>query len=522
MADIGAVETDAVLKELESKITREYEQAAREISDKLREYLKKFRQKDEEWRARLEAGEITKDEYIRWRTGQLMIGKRWVQLRNALAEDYHNANLIARSTARDYLPEVYALNHNYGTYLVEHDSLVDTSYLLYNRNTVERLMRGKTKLLPDPWEESETARKLAENKDLVWNAQKITSALMQGILQGESIDQIALRLMSVTDMNINAAIRNARTMVTNAQNAGREDSFKRADKMGIELEKMWLATLDNRTRHSHRELDGVRVPVDALFPNGCSRPGDPAGPPEEVYNCRCSLIADIKGFEFDASDLSERYSEKLGDMTYEEWKNEHALTKEQEQRWIRDGQPPLSEWRESTSYKMVTNAKADAEQLERYRAVLGKDIPKTLDSFQDLKYNNSENWRMAQLDYRRRNYLINHPELALPNASVATAADTKFTGYLFNPDNPKGWAKGVNITHRLGYDISNWEKLRDEILYRCKLNHALKKDEDEYGIRYDQSIVIYGLKGKPSNMILGWKSKGGKTWLATAFLQELK
>ena len=48
---------------------------------------------------------------------------------------------------------------------------------------------------------------------------------------------------------------------------------------------------------SHRILHGERIDVDGTFSNGCRFPGDPNGPAEEVYNCRCTLVAAIKGFE---------------------------------------------------------------------------------------------------------------------------------------------------------------------------------------------------------------------------------
>lgn len=96
-------------------------------------------------------------------------------------------------------------------------------------------------------------------------------------------------------MNRTSAIGAARTAVTGAQNAGRMDSFTAAEGMGIKLKKEWLATLDGRTRHSHAVLDGERVENDKKFSNGCMFPGDPNGPPGEVYNCRCTLIADVDG-----------------------------------------------------------------------------------------------------------------------------------------------------------------------------------------------------------------------------------
>lgn len=76
-----------------------------------------------------------------------------------------------------------------------------------------------------------------------------------------------------------------------------------------------MATLDERTRESHRELDGVRVDNDEEFLPNLKYPGDPEGDPEEIYNCRCRIVARIKGHSYDRSG---RHGNM--DMSYEEWK----------------------------------------------------------------------------------------------------------------------------------------------------------------------------------------------------------
>ena len=60
-----------------------------------------------------------------------------------------------------------------------------------------------------------------------------------------------------------------------------------------DLQKMWLATGDNRTRDSHLLAHGTIVFVNEPFQVGFSElmfPHDPAGPPQEVINCRCRSI----------------------------------------------------------------------------------------------------------------------------------------------------------------------------------------------------------------------------------------
>ena len=322
MADPGHEETEEIIKKIERRINKEYAQAEKEVSAKLDDYFRRFEKKDEKWQEWVADGIKTEAEYKKWRTGQIAIGQRWTEMRDDIAKDLANTSKIARSIAQEYMPEVYATNFNYGTYDIEHQAKVSTSFTLYSRESVERLMRDDPEVLPGPGKK--VLSEIAMGKAVRWEKTELQSAMLQGLLQGESIPALATRVANtVGDSDRKAAIRNARTMATGVQNAGRIDSYNRARKMGIELEKQWLATLDSRTRHTHRMLDGQTVPVNDPFVTEYGEimyPGDPAGDPADVYNCRCTLISQVKGFETDVSDMSLRRDDKLGDMSYEEWK----------------------------------------------------------------------------------------------------------------------------------------------------------------------------------------------------------
>lgn len=314
--DAGHTETEAILKALEKRITKEYQIAAIEIQEKMDDYLKRFETKDKIWQKWVKDGVKTKKQYNDWRIGQMAMGKRWAEQKEAIAEELTNVTELAKAVVYDTMPIVYAANHNYGTYDIEHSSKLDTSYTLMDRNTAATILSDK-KLYHDPG--AETERRIAEGLEMRWNKQQIQSVMLQGILQGESIPKLSQRLATtVSSKDKNASIRNARTMTTGVQNAGRVDSYKRAQNMGINTRQQWIATLDGRTRHSHRVLDGQIVDVGEKFSNGCRFPGDPQGPAWEVYNCRCTLIASLKGFETDHTKL--RNDAKLGEMSYSEWK----------------------------------------------------------------------------------------------------------------------------------------------------------------------------------------------------------
>lgn len=324
MPDAGHLETEALLRALEKRIAAEYRKANKEIVRKVNAYMNEFKRKDKEWKKKLENEEITEAEYKAWQTGQVMIGKRWEEMRKTLAQDYGNVNDIAQQMTKNTMPEVYALNHNYATFEAEKGGKVDTSYTLYDRATVERLIRDDPKLLPDPRPESPLGKKLAKNKELRWEEQHVQSAVLQSILQGEDLEQTAKRFSKLTEMNYHQSVRYARTSTTGAQNAGRVDGYKRAEKLGVNMKQVWLATLDGRTRHEHRVLDGQKVDIGKPFKVAgfeIKYPGDPAAPAHLLYNCRCTVIGEVDGIDFDLSDKTQR-DDKIGDMTYEQWKDE--------------------------------------------------------------------------------------------------------------------------------------------------------------------------------------------------------
>lgn len=321
--DIAHRQTDNIIANIEREIKAEYKQAHKEIVKKADDYFRRFEIKDNKWAQWVEDGKRTKDDYVKWRTSQMVMGERWDKLSDSLAEDYTNAAQISRSIADGYRPEVYAINHNYATYQIESGARINTSYTLYSRESVERMYRDNPKLYHDPGKKVSGAIKRGEQ--MAWDKRRIKSVITQGILQGESIPDLTKRLERVTGGDHAAAIRNARTMITGAQNAGRIDAMDRAKNMGIPVMKQWLATIDDRTRHWHRELDGVKVETDEPFENEYGEimfPGDPDADPANIYNCRCTLLTVIPKHEIDTSQMDLSRNDKLGSMTYDEWKAE--------------------------------------------------------------------------------------------------------------------------------------------------------------------------------------------------------
>nr|DAH15506.1 MAG TPA: minor capsid protein [Caudoviricetes sp.] len=327
--------TDEQLAKLEQRIAKLYKEAADELTDTVKAYFEQFEKRDAAMKEKLDAGEITEQQYKQWRLAQIGRGKRFTALRDKVAERYTDANATAVAYVNDATPGIYSLNRNYAAYKIEQVS-DKADFTLWDEQTVKRLIVEQPDLMPY----YPPKRALQRGIDLKYGKRQITGSVTSSILQGKSIPKIANDLQSrMQDMSRASAIRTARTAITAAQNAGRLDTYRAAQDMGIKLKKQWLATLDNRTRHAHAVLDGQTVDVDKPFKvDGYELmyPGDSSAPGYLVYNCRCTQIAEVDGEDTSSGGRRARDPETgesvlVKDMTYAEWagwKKEQAIVKE--------------------------------------------------------------------------------------------------------------------------------------------------------------------------------------------------
>lgn len=321
--DLGHQLTDQELSALEKRIAAEYKKAAGELTDKINAYFESFKKRDDETRALIgtivNGKEYTEQDYKQWRLAQIGRGKRFEALRDRIAERMTNANEVAAAYINDQTAGIYSINRNYAAYTIEQVA-GDVGFDLWDEQTVKRLIVEQPDLMPY----YPPKRAVKRGIDLAWGKRQITAQVTSGILQGESIKHLAdLLQTNIPNMNRDSAIRAARTAATGAQNAGRQDSYDAAVKMGIEMEKQWLATLDGRTRHDHAMADGQTVAENKPFTVGGYKlmfPGDMASgaPGHLLYNCRCTMIAKVKGV--DMSDALRRdRSGPVPNMTYAQW-----------------------------------------------------------------------------------------------------------------------------------------------------------------------------------------------------------
>lgn len=318
--------TNKELERLEKRISREYEKAQTELSKKASDYFKQYasrwqkenlalettrKSKDDikaEWVKlyKSEAGFETwyktankaygntwqeaKENFKRWEYAQLGRGQHWVELKDQMAKRLVESDKIAEGYINGILPSVYIKNNNaistLATQSAIEQGIVGIKFDLVDEYTVKNLMQSSSEVRPYK------PVVISIDKNTRYSKNKLQNALLQGILQGDSIDKIADRFETVTGMSRNTAIRNARTAVTGARSKGKQDRYKDLADKGCIISKVWLATDDDRTREEHMEADGQEVDYNEPFEVGGEElmyPADHAGSGWNIYNCRCTM-----------------------------------------------------------------------------------------------------------------------------------------------------------------------------------------------------------------------------------------
>ena len=301
MADNAHRLTDEKLEEMEKRLSAIYSRAEKEIGERWKEYLVESQTEIDELQKAYELAKKSGDAKEIKKAGKklasakrerTLMDKRFKALTETTAAQLANVNKTALAYVNGQLPEVYSINYNALSLSV--DGVGGYTFAIVDADTVKNLAITDNSLLP--------YKQLDEKKDIRWNVKKMNAEVLQGILQGDPMDKIAGRLSKVTEMNETAAIRNARTMVTGAENKGRQDSYARAEADGIILQKEWLSSdQPGRTRDWHMpgSFKSLVVDQDKPFENSLGKimfPGDPSAHGANVWNCRCSMAAVVKGF----------------------------------------------------------------------------------------------------------------------------------------------------------------------------------------------------------------------------------
>lgn len=275
--------SDEILSDLELRLKTIYAALGGDITSRTETSWAVIAHRDEQMRKKLDDGRITTDEYVRWLKG-VLLSPSGEGYREEIAGEITDTNKEAILIIMSVAAMVYMEN-----------------YAAYREDAIAKYGEWVAEYLPPP-EDMETGGRylppelaIDTRRDIIYNQRLIADVILSGIMQRRAVQQIARDLDRVVRRNQSAAIRNARTNITAAENGGRQEVMDRlAQDAEIDIWKTWITMEDGRVRPSHAAMDRVTIPQDQLFvtPLGSQMmyPGDPAGVPADIYNCRCTIM----------------------------------------------------------------------------------------------------------------------------------------------------------------------------------------------------------------------------------------
>lgn len=289
MADIAHTKTDKKLEEMEKRLSAIYSVSQRKIQAKMLEFAKSIEPETSELLKAIKKAETEEEKnkakkvYLQYFKKEVVKSKAFKDLSSEIALDLFDTNTKATDYINSQTPEIYALNYNW----INEEMSKDIPSFVNQQITPEEA---------DKYGDL-TMQTVSKAKDTKWNEDNIKKSVIVGATLLLGASAIMKRSAKLTvEKNRNSASMHNSGMGTDAENKARLDGMYWAEYLGNKMRKVWIATPDNRTRDSHVSLDGVDIPLNEIFDNGCSRPRDPNGTPAEICNCRCSLkYVDVGG-----------------------------------------------------------------------------------------------------------------------------------------------------------------------------------------------------------------------------------
>lgn len=266
--------TDKALARLEKQLKDIYTQAYKEVKEQAAEVLAKM--------------EFTPDMTPQQRYVLATKYDRLTKLETQIGDVLKNVNAEAVKMINNEMANVYKTNWSFMS-----DSVKEGVFPVLSKSEIKTILT----------EQITPFKKLAIDtlKDSAQIKQQLTRELVSGIMQGESIPQIAKRIRGTFESNLSRSVKIARTETTRVENSARQDVANTAAKSGLPMKKKWVSTIDDDTRgmkstdrYDHVAADGQVVDYDEPFivsGEELMYPGDENGSAGNVINCRCTMVS---------------------------------------------------------------------------------------------------------------------------------------------------------------------------------------------------------------------------------------
>lgn len=285
---------------MENDFERELATVYRSALEDIRKEIQKLYEK-----AELEDGKLTRAAAAKYNRLENMEKRIVKQMTDKLAK---GGETIDRLASAQYDESFF--RYAWG---IEQEAGFDISWGELNKDQVEEAV-------------SNDLRKIAKQRLRDNGRTVVRRAIAQGLAQGSTMRQMSNRVKDAINGNATDAMRIARTEAQRSAVLGQQDNANRARNKGVEVQEIWDATLDGRTRPRHGNLDGEPKNEEK---NGWYVPGIgwisgpmQSGVAEFDINCRCRVREQIK--EYAPSKRRQREEGIKDYETYEEWVKKRA------------------------------------------------------------------------------------------------------------------------------------------------------------------------------------------------------
>ena len=211
------------------------------------------------------------------------------------------------------LSEVYSEGYNRMGWIAEQATGINLRWYQLPKDYIKKAIQNPVSGL--------TLNEILEKnrQEILWS---IRQEVTQGLIKGESYFKTADRLKTALENNYVKATRIVWTESHRCKEEAQLEAMQKMQEKGVEAKRMWVATLDSKTRDTHRALDGQIEDKDGYFHIRGLKTKAPGmfGIASEDINCRCTTI-----FVFVGSEPRTRMIQGRGIsdyITYSEWKKQ--------------------------------------------------------------------------------------------------------------------------------------------------------------------------------------------------------
>lgn len=201
-----------------------------------------------------------------------------------------------------------------------------------------------------------------------------------------------------------------------------------------------VATLDKSTCDICAPQDGKHYPVDKAV-EGINHPSF-------HVNCRCTTAPyiDLKNLNSTrmARDPETGQSVRATQQTYDEWKKAQDA---------KHGDGYVD-----TERRKAQNENSDFAQYQKYKEILKENSPQIFANFQNLKYNNSDEWVKSKAQYRKlssyNRIIKNEPVITQDLKDISEKLGVEMVGLDYRLKTPASFLRKVNTDSNGSMDSS--------------------------------------------------------------------